>query len=834
MKQKLNLAISFASILFLLALVKGFALEKSPEPDKTNNSAGQTVSTETLKEPEKVLNSTKGTENAGSQVISEVEFIGNKLNKSGGLAKKIKSRKNSILDPNKLQEDVKILYETGSFDDAEVKIEPTGKRDSKGHEKVKVIFNVVERPIVKRIDYKGNRKLKSSQFSDKVKSEEGLPYDRFKAGLDERAILEFYRDEGYANAKVEHYISLDAKKNNLILTFFITEGERVKVKSVSIAGIKEFPAKKILKLMKTRQKKVFKNEVLNEDISKIESFYKNRGFLDMIVSTPTVSIDPERNEATIEMSIAEGPRYTVGTVSFSGETIFSEKELRKAVTVKKKELFQQKKLDESISNISSLYADKGYLRTEVKPIAERKPEIGKVDFEIQIAESSVVYVDGIYVDGNTYTKEYVLKREVLLKSGDIFSATKLRRSVEKIYNLGFLDDVQVDVQQPRGPNLADIIFTVKEGKPGILSAGAGFSSIDRFVGTLSVQHNNLFGRAQRLDTSYEFGGRRQVFNISWTDPWLFGYKMSGGVDLFNSNRWRDYGGTRSAYREQRRGGALRLGPRLTDNLGLNFTYTLHTTEIFNVDSSIKQDLFPTFGVPLEQAQNTDAISQIKSSLLGELVLDTRDNWFDATKGSRNSGSVELAGGPFGGDIDYYKPLVTSSWYFPTFWKFVFSLNARASWVNNFFPSRDVPSSERFYLGGVDTVRGYDQSSILPRVFEKDQFGNLIARELPGRMYALFNAEYKFPIVQEGNRTIFQGAFFLDVGGNWLSTDDIRLTTGTEDKRMKAGAGFGFRFKTPVFPIRLDFAFPLNPRPADAFRGKDPVGLQPYFTIGNIF
>ncbi len=155
-------------------------------------------------------------------------------------------------------------------------------------------------------------------------------------------------------------------------------------------------------------------------------------------------------------------------------------------------------------------------------------------------------------------------------------------------------------------------------------------------------------------------------------------------------------------------------------------------------------------------------------------------------------------------------------------------------MNSFSPSLDVPSSERFFLGGPDTVRGYDNNSIVPRTFEPNEFGVEEVSQIPGRIMTLFNVEYKFPIVQERNRTIFQGAFFLDVGGTWLRTKDIDFTTGGLDNRMKAGVGFGFRFKTPVFPIRLDFGIPLNPRDTDTSRQGDSKSLQPYFTIGNVF
>jgi len=767
-------------------------------------------------------------------VVSDIQFQGNSINKSRSLEHKIKTRRNQPVEKKKLQEDVKILFETGDFDDVSVDITRQAGRDAKGHQKCVVSFTVVERPTIKRIDYKGNTKVHTTSFEEKIQSKEAEPYDKFKASIDEKTILEYYRNEGYAKAQVEHYTSLDAKSKKLILTFFITEGDRVLVKTLSVAGTHRFPEKTILRQMKTRRKKVFKQEVLLEDRKKILDFYKNRGHLDAEVSTPTVNVDEEHNEANIQITITEGPLYKIGNVEAEGYTIFSKKEITKAITLRSRREFQQNKLDETLANINSLYADKGYLRTEVTAEPQRNPQAGTVDFKIKIRESTVVYVDGVYVDGNTYTKDYVIKREVLLKPGDVFSASRMRRSVEKIYNLGFLEDVQVDVQQPRDPNLADLIFSVKEGKPGILSVGAGFSSVDRFVGTIQVSHTNLFGKAQRVDLSYEFGARRQNLDLSFTDPWILGYNMTGGFDLFNSVRVRDFPGDPASFQEKRRGVSLRLGPRLTDDLNLLFTYTIQTTEIFGVDARIKPDLFSTFGIPAEQAPTIDSISQIKSSLISELAFDTRDNKFDATKGTRDSASVEVAGGPFGGDIHFYKPQVTASVYIPTFWKFVFSVSGRAAWVNPFSPSSDVPESERFFLGGPDTIRGYDTNSIVPRTFDRNQFGINETHQIPGRIMAIFNAEYKFPIVQEHSHTIFQGAFFLDVGGTWLRPQDIELATGKTDNRMKAGVGFGFRFKTPVFPIRLDFAVPLNPRGTDTSRQGDSHSLQPYFTIGNIF
>ncbi|MFC1501396.1 BamA/TamA family outer membrane protein, partial [Elusimicrobiota bacterium] len=197
-----------------------------------------------------------------------------------------------------------------------------------------------------------------------------------------------------------------------------------------------------------------------------------------------------------------------------------------------------------------------------------------------------------------------------------------------------------------------------------------------------------------------------------------------------------------------------------------------------------------------------------------VVWDTRDNYFDASRGNRQSLSVQVAGGPFGGDVNFIKPIARSSWYFPTFWKFVFSLNGTVGLVENTYPSTDVPIYEKFYVGGAESIRGYTYRSE-------------IGPAEGGKLMTIFNAEYKFPIVQERKRTILQGAFFADCGGAWRSPNDFTFNIGTGDNDMKVGVGFGIRFTTPVFPLRLDWGYGLNHKEGEELS-------QFYFTIGNIF
>jgi len=746
------------------------------------------------------------------QIIGEVTAQGQTTLKKKTVLNKVKARKGDVVADPTFRADVDRLLETGLYEDVQVALEDMDERDAQGSPKARVIFQVKERPMIRRVDFKGNLKLKDSKFREDITSKPQEPYDRFKVAQDEQKILSVYRDEGYADATVESWTSMDPKTKKVILTFFITEGSRVMVKAVNIDGNAAFSDKKLRRVLKkTRRKKVFKNESLREDIDELERFYKNKGHYEVKVSTPGLELNDDRTTVVVTLTVTEGRRYTVGDFSFSGATLFKDKELRKAIAMKRGALYRQDKFDESMQNLQELYADKGYLRAEILhddttvPLDENR---GRVDFLFSITESSVVYVDRIYIDGNTYTKEQVIRREVLLKEGDVFSAGKVRRSVEKIYNLGFMDDVQVDVQQPRSPTDADIVFSVVEGKPGILSAGAGYSSVDGLLGTLQVQHINLFGRAQRLNLMWEFGERKQNYEIGWTDPWFMGKRMSLGVDVFDTVRRTAYRSEtlgvsdRSAYKDGRRGAALRLGPRLTDRLSLIHTYAYEETRIFDIDPAFVND-------PVLRPSR-----DVTSSFTNGIIYDSRDNVFDATRGFRESLTVQTAGGPFGGTVNFYKPQISNAVYLPTFWKFVLTLSARGGFVKPYLKTDEESLlRERFIMGGVDTVRGYDTN-------------DAINPEL-GLYMTVFNAEYKFPIVQERNRTILQGAFFLDAGGAWRRSSDIDLSIGSKENQMRAGAGFGIRFKTPVFPIRLDWGYGFNHEPGESLS-------QFYFTIGNIF
>lgn len=726
--------------------------------------------------------------------ISAVTIEGTRNVKEKAVKNEIKSKAGKPYSEETAREDIQKILAMGSFENVELAVDTTTWR---------VTFRVKEKPFVNKILFKGNKVFSQGKLKNEITLKEKEFYDVAKLEESKAKIVSLYTEKGYADVKLDVYPTIDESTNRMTVNFIITEGNRILIGDVKVEGVRSFKPRKVRGLMKTKKKKVFKEDTLREDLREIEKFYKNNGYTEASVGEPKITFNPERTSMYITIPVTEGPKYKIGELSFAGQKVLAEEDLRKVLTIKPGQYYKEEKLQESLFALRELYSDKGYLHSQVEPTFEPEPEKGIMNIRFGITENDIVYVGNVYIDGLLNTKEYVIRRELLLKEGDVFSASKVRRSLEKVYNLGFIDAVEPELQPTEKSDIMDLVLNVTEGKPGILTAGAGYSSVDQLVGTLQIQHINLFGKAQRLNLLWEFGARRQNYQVDWTEPWMLGKPVTLGLSIFDTDRLLAYGSDLDAYNEKRRGGSVRVGPRLNDYLSLLFSYSYEDIEIADIDPSLSASIQP--------------MRDITSSIGSQIIWDTRDNIFDASHGNRQSLSLQFAGGPLGGGVNFINPEVRSSWYIPTFWKFVLSLNGTVGWIHNFNPTQsmpDIPIYERYYVGGAETVRGYEY---------RTQIGPING----GRIMSVFNVEYKFPIVQENKRTVLQGAFFYDVGGSWLSYDDIKFSLGETDNNLKSGFGFGIRFTTPVFPLRLDWGYGLNHKPGEELS-------QFYFTIGNIF
>jgi len=732
---------------------------------------------------------------ADTDKITSIKIDGLQNVKEKTVTSAIGHKKGAEYTDDQARIDVRAILDLGSFENVDFNF---------SRESGVLTYTVTEKPYIVTINFKGNK-----QFSaGKLKSESTLKEKQFfdSAKLDETKskIISLYKDAGFADVTIEAYPTTDPATNMMTINFLITENNKIVVGGIKIDGASAFTEKKIIGQMKTSVNKVFKDDVFKTDLATIESFYKDSGFMNYKLLNSTVTFNDDRTKMLITLSISEGAKYTIGNIAFDGNEALSDSEISKVIKINKGDLFQQSKITETMQALYALYSNRGYLHASITPSFSGDSKDGVVNISFAIQENSVVYVGNVYIEGLVTTKDKVIRRELLLKHGDVMSADKVRRSVEKLYNLGFLDSAEPQILNTQSPDAMDLVFNITEGKPGMITAGAGYSSVDQFVGSIQFQHMNLFGLGQKLNLLWEFGAIRQNYEVDWTEPWIFNKNASLTLSAYNIQRLMDYANVTSAYKENRTGASVTVGPRISDKIGLSFGYKYEYVTLTDIDPSVLSDI--------EAA--TDLSRSATSSILAQFTYDTRDYVFDPSRGSRQLLALQFAGGPLGGQVNYLKGTVKSTWFFPTIWKLVLSVNVNAAMIGAYGGQADVPLYEKFYIGGADTVRGYD-------------YMTQIGPANGGTVMAVANIEYKFPIVSDKGKTILQGAFFYDIGGTWDGTSNINLSLGTGETNLRSGVGFGIRFATPVFPLRLDWGYGLNHRPGEKLQ-------QFYFTIGNVF
>jgi len=468
--------------------------------------------------------------------------------------------------------------------------------------------------------------------------------------------------------------------------------------------------------------------------------------------------------------------------------------------------FTYQALREDVANIQSFYFGKGYIFVKVRESTALDAATGRVDITYAIVENEVAYVERIDVRGNLKTRDKVIRRELRILPGERFDGDKLKRSKERLYNLGFFEEVGYDTEEGSTPDHQNLIVEVKEAKTGSFSFGGGYSSIDQFVGFLEVQQKNFdwrnwktfTGGGQDLRLRGEWGSVRQTYELSFTEPWWFDHPVSFGFDIYKRSHDREsdvgYG-----YIEERTGGDLRFGKEFSEYVRGGATYRLEQVKISDVDATASADL------RAEEGENW--LSSI------ELVLtrDTTDNVFNPTRGYVISGSTEVAGGFLGGTKDFNKFFGLATQYFPVFGKCVLQFQVRAGVVMPYGEEERVPIYERFYAGGANTIRGYEERSVGP-------IDPVTADPLGGETLFVANLECTVPILD-----FLKGAFFVDTGNVWAESSDFG------SGGFMTGVGFGVRVKTPIGPLKLDYGIPIDTQP-----GKEDREGRFHFSMSHGF
>lgn len=730
----------------------------------------------------------------GQRAISVIKVKGNKAISSATILSKIKAKPGDIYSEEQLNADLKRLFGLGFFTDISIEVEDYEAG-------VAVTFAVVEKPLISQIVFSGNKSIRPEKLKKEMKSAENEMLDETKLNTDMEQIKVMYKKRGYQLVEVTYKIEVDKEKNTAKVIITINEKTRVRISKINFVGNKNIKSKKLLKSISTRPDTLFtsgyfKEDTFQTDLEKLKALYESSGYLDAKIDYK-IQYDKTGQWMQLEIQIDEGKKYIVGTISIVGNEIFSEKDIRLKFTMTSTKAFSQLGVRQDVLNIQQFYYQKGYMLAQIDATTTLNPQTGEVDITYKIIENQLIYIDKIKIKGNLKTKDVVIRRELRAYPGDRFDGDKLRRSKERLYNLGYFEEVNLDTQPGTAPNKQDLVVTVKETKTGEFSFGGGFSSVERLIGFVSVTQKNFdllnfptfTGDGQKLRLMGEFGTIRENYELSWTEPWIFDMPLLFGFDLYQRNRSKNEG-LGYGYEERRRGGDLRFGKEFTDNLAADLVYTNEEVKIEDVDPSASADLIA------EEGKNNI------SKMLLALSFDTRDNIYNPGKGLLITGTAEGAGGILRGNKDYTKYTASSSLYFTHFQYLILELKGRVGIAEAFGNSTKVPIYERFYVGGTNTVRGYRERRIGPKDSVSDD-------PIGGEAMAILNAEYTFPMYEK----VLKGAIFYDAGNSWAKWNEFG------EKGLKSGVGAGIRVKTPIGPVSLDFGYPLSGVPGEKKKGR---------------
>lgn len=729
--------------------------------------------------------------------IVDIQVWGNRIISTNTILNKIKSQKGGPLLQATVNEDIKRLYGTGFFQD--IKMEVEEKPDG-----YLLIVEVDEKPIVREIIIDGATAFDQDKLRKELKLIEGQILDRkvIKEGIE--AIRKLYADKGFRFVNIDSEVDVNNKTKEAVVYIHILEGEKYKIKKIQFEGVKAFKLKQLKKLMKTKEDKwytsgVFKESVFQKDLEKIQLFYQQEGYLDVRIE-PRFEYDKEENKIFITIAVEEGRHYVTGEIRIEGNRLFPESEIWQQLEMLPALTYSQFYLSKDIERIRNYYNERGYMDARVVPEVRLNRDSGKVDVTYKIYEGDLYFVEKVIIRGNTKTKDMVIRRELRIRPGEQFDLKKIKTSKQRLENLGYFEEVTYDTQpSPSGTNRKDLIFRVKEKRTGELSFGGGISSIESFLGFAEISQRNfdLFnwprftGGGQSFSLRAQLGSITQDFSLSFVEPYLLNKPVSLGIDLFNIER----NSLNVDFDEQRRGFSVTLSRLFKDVFRLGTGYTLESVKLHDISSDAPLTV-RRFG---------------SGNLLSRLRIfssyDTRNSVFNPTQGILASLSGELVGSFLGGDQDFYVLQTSVTKYWSFFKKHVVEFRLRLGTSQEFGDSDEVPVFDRFFAGGLGTVRGFNYRRVGPKAA-----GDAIG----GQTLAVVNLEYTFPLPK---LDAFRGALFVDAGH--VNPDSYNLDFGD----ISVSIGPGIKVKTPIGPVAFYYGFPIANRDTKDKNGRFEFSLS---------
>jgi outer membrane protein insertion porin family len=717
---------------------------------------------------------------AGAVTLSDVRVRGNLRVESGLILQQVSSRAGEPYAVDTVRDDIRAIYQLGYFEDIQVELEEGGV----------LTFLVLERPALREWRAEGVDELEAEDVDKAVplKKREILDQARVEEGA--RAIRQLFRDKGFFLARVSsEVLPVEGGKNQAEVVYRAEPGEKVRIKSLNLMGVRSLDEAEVRGVLVTGEAGAwswltgsgkFKEADLERDREVIRAFYLNQGYIDVEVLEPLVTLTKDREWIKIDIPVREGRPYRVGKVTFSGDLEYPEGLLLSNAGMVPGKVFRSDDYRAAVDALTDLYGDIGYAFVEVSPRTQRNDEELLLDLDFQIRKGEPVHIGRIEIRGNNKTRDRVIRREMRLDEGDLYNRRLLKRSRAKINGLDFFETFTLNSRRRPGTDLLDLDIEVTEKTTGTFSVGAGYSSADGIIGMGSVSQRNLMGLGYQLSLQANFGSTRETYSLGFNNPRVFDSNIYAGFDVYKS--FREY----TDYDKDAIGFALKLGTALGEDWRTRWSYRWEEAEVKNIDTFASSTIKEQEGVT------------ITSSITPTLTYDTRDNPWDPAAGTKLDLSVEWAGGLLQGDNEFIKNDVEFSHYRPLWFEHVFLAHAAVGYV---FPlkGKEIPIYERYYLGGINSLRGYDLRSVGPIDPENGE-------TIGGDKMVQFNLEYILPLIPEAK---VKGVLFFDAGNAW---DEDQ---GYFDSKLLKSVGAGVRWFSPMGPLRLEWGYVLDRRPDDS-------------------
>lgn len=742
--------------------------------------------------------------------IAEVRISGNRRIESSAILNVVQLKAGDIIANDRTDADIRAIYKLGHFQNIEASTESSPKG-------IVLVYTVLEKPIVRDINFEGNKELKNEKLTADLEIHKNMVFTTKDLDRSVAKIKKHYGDEGYYLADVVANVT-KSSPTDLSVTFKITEGNKILISAIHFDGNKAFSDSKLGGVIETKTRWImswltgagtYKEEAIKKDTALLTDYYMNNGYINVKVGEPVVKMNDTKDALEVSIGITEGEQYRIGTIDFKGELLIPAEELLKKVKSKTGDVFNRSILGADLAALTDIYVDKGYAFTNVNPETRLDIENKKIDLLFDMQKGNLISFERINIAGNTKTRDKVIRRELRVSEGELYSSTGLRRSKQNLMNTGYFEDASFATVKGSDSNKLNVNVEVKEKPTGSFSLGGGYSSLDGIIGQASIQQANFLGRGLKANLSGSIGGKSQTYTIGLTDPYFLDTKWNLGADLYRIQR--DY----TDYSRRLTGGDIKGGYPINDFIGTFFMYKYEVKDIYNPQSAYAQ-------YNKMDPENYPLGVTTTSSVSGSITHNNTDYRMDPTTGFINSVSAEFAG--LGGDNKFARYTIENTWFQPIYQKLIFSTRFAVGYIQD-VGGAPIPIDEKFYLGGISTLRGYKARTVAP--YSQKIYSNPVnSDQTPQFVYLGGNKEFHgsieltFPLLADIG---IKGVVFFDYGNatsaNFNKMFDV----------IQTSYGGGIRWSSPLGPLRLEYGVPINPR-----KGLDGRNGRFEFSIGTLF